>query len=209
MPELGRFQSKYSDVYAFIAAAENWKNPSRSHEMKRDIREIFMDKPFKGGFSYVHFYDELVKALPRDERLGLESINYASPGQVNIVGDGHLLASVQGVVRNFIDNKSAAKDLYENFRRYLSSSKFLSSSGKSYPKDDPTAPFIIEQSRKLNELVKGPNFSAICDLADNNALVIAKIILSFYRRIEESAAFFAEGRMNYTEEGHISSRSSS
>lgn len=203
MPELGRFQSKYSDVYAFIAAAENWQNDQRSHEERREIREVFLDRPFKGGFSYVHFYDDLVKILPRDEKLGLDSITYNSPGEVNIVGSGQLLTAVETVVRNFIDNKSAAKELYGNFRKYLSSSKFLSSSGKSYPKDDPTAPFIVEQSKKLNELLKGPNFDTIYDLADQNALVVAKIILSFYRRIEESATFFAEGRMNYTPEGHL------
>lgn len=203
MPELGRFQSKYSDVYAFLAAAENWQDSNRSFDERREIRDVFLDRPFKGGFSYVHFYDDLVKILPRDEKLGLDSITYASPGEVNIVGSGHLLSAVEGVVRNFIDNKSAAKELYSNFRKYLSSSKFLSSSGKNYPKDDPTAPFIVGQAKKLNEILKGPNFDAIYDLSDQNALVVAKIILSLYRRIEESATFFAEGRMNYTPEGHL------
>lgn len=197
MPELGRFQSRYSDVYSFVCAMENWSDQNESESLKRKIREIFLDRPFKGGFSYVHFYDDLAEIVPRSERLGLESINYASPGEVNIVGDQHLLKSVEQMITNFIKNRSNLKIMYNEIYKYLSNSKFLKSSGAAYPIDDPTAPYIIAKTSALNEAILGPEIKVILELSDKNALVAAKIVLSLYRRIEESAKFFAEGRMNY------------
>jgi hypothetical protein len=47
-------------------------------------------------------------------------------------------------------------------------------------------------------MMKMPNLDSLRALVDDNALVFAKIVLSFYRRLDDTSRFFAQGRMNFT-----------
>lgn len=49
-----------------------------------------------------------------------------------------------------------------------------------------------------NEML-APNFEAVWDLTDQNALVAAKVVLSFYRRLNDAATYFAQGRIAYSD----------
>ena len=81
---------------------------------------------------------------------------------------------------------------------YLSKARFLKLPGERYPKDDPTASFISQSARGLAHRMQAPNFDVVWQLADTNALVAAKIVLSFYRRLDDAAAFFAQGRVAFS-----------
>ena len=64
-------------------------------------------------------------------------------------------------------------------------------------KNDPTAAFIKSQTEGLAREIANLDVKPIQEMAGGNALVVAKIVLSLCRRIENAAEFFAQGRITY------------
>jgi hypothetical protein len=198
IPEFGTFYQRYSDIYAFLAAIRNWMDASVSEEAKRKLLLAFRTKPFQGGFSYVHFFDELVSSLSRNQRLGLEKISYASPGTVEIRGEQTIFGDIEEMVPAFLETRSTISEAYRSLYSYLSQNKYLQMAGENFRPDEPAAPFILRQTKTLALMMGIDDFDAVLNLTGGNALVTAKIILSFHRRFEEAAAYFAQGRVSYT-----------
>lgn len=198
MPEFGDFYQRYSEIYAFIVATANWKAENIAEAVKGRIRNTFRGKPFQGGFSYVHFYKGLIGSLQRGERLGLNEIQYASPGFVNINGRGEVFSEIENIIPNYLQNRIEIQKLYVALHGYLSENYYLKMAGENYPQDDPTAPFILDSASKLADAMRAPDIDAVNELAEGNALVVAKIVLSFGRRLEEAANYFAQGRVTFT-----------
>ncbi len=200
MPEFGKFYQKYAEIYSFIVATKNWMDKQLHADLRRKIMDAFQDRPFKGGFSYVHFYDTLSSNLLRNERLSLDKIKYASPGYVDVHGRDDIFQEIEEIIPNFLRARVDIQDEYARLHGYLSTNKYLKMAGDGYPKDDPTARFIFASAQRLANKMQLSNYAAIKQLADDNALVTAKIILSFYRRLDEAAEYFAQGRMNFSDD---------
>lgn len=198
MPDFGEFYSRYSDVYYLLSATHAFTDDNRTFESKKLIKQTFMNTPFKGGFSYVNFFNALPASVTRQERLRMDKIKYESPGYVDVHGDGETFSETKVLVQAFLENRATLHEQYERFHEYLSKNGYLKLAGSHYSPDDPTSKFIDEQATKLAEMLKIPNVDAIKSLVENNALVFAKITLSLYRRLKGAARFFAQGRMNFS-----------
>lgn len=198
MPEFGQFYQKYADVYAFFASTKNWADPTRPADVKAQVQNAFRTKPFQGGSSYVHFYHGLNDNLPRDERTSLDSIQYASPGTVNITGDAALFDEVERLVRTSLEKTFEIREVYSSLHSYMSKAGLLSMSGHNFLPNDPHAAYLLASAKTLCETHEIQNFNVISALAQSNGLVVAKIVLSLSRRIEEAAKFFAQGRMGFS-----------
>lgn len=197
MPEFGNFYQRYSDVYAFIAAIRNWKSAGILAEVKQNIQHVFHSKPFQGGFSYVHFFNDLAEQLLRSQRLGLEKISYASPGTVEIRGESAIFDELESLIPHFMDDRLNIYRQYLKLYKYLSENKYLQMPGDHYVHVDAVTAYIIDEARALSEMMTEPDFETVHALARQNPLVTAKIILSFYRRLDEAAAYFAQGRVSF------------
>jgi hypothetical protein len=195
--EFGHFNQRYSDVYAYLVTMERWGDPKTSLQVKQQIRRPFMERPFQGGFSYVHLFSNLNDNVPPSEQVSLDKIKYASPGHVDLLGKKEAFRGVHDVISNFIKNRSEIVRQYNTLYNYLSQNKYLKMSGESYGNNNPIDHFINHEAQKLYELMLAGDFSIIQTLTDRNALVSAKIVLSFYRRLAELAAFFLEGRASF------------
>ncbi|MQX94870.1 hypothetical protein GHK03_01180 [Sinorhizobium medicae] len=198
MPEFGSFYQRYSDVYAFLAALKNWNEPDLALELKRRILDTFRTKPFLGGFSYVHFFQELNAQLQRIQRLGLEKISYASPGTVEIRGQARLFDDVKALVPHFLEHRDEISKQYNKLYKYLSENKYLAMPGDRYPNEPTVSRYINHEAKLLTELMAEPHFETVTALANRNALVTAKIVMSFYRRLDDATAYFAQGRVSFS-----------
>lgn len=198
MPEFGQFYQKYADVYAFFASTKNWADPLRPAALRAQVQEAFRTKPFQGGSSYVHFYHGLNDNLPRDERTSLDSIQYASPGTVNITGDAALFDAVERLVTTFLDQRFEIREAYSTLYSYMSKGGLLAMAGHNFKADDPRAAYLLAGAKTLCEKHEIQDFDIISQLSQKNGLVVAKIVLSLSRRIEEAAKFFAQGRMGFS-----------
>ncbi|EJK83520.1 hypothetical protein [Rhizobium sp. AP16] len=199
MPEFGNFYQRYTDVYAFIAALKNWKNAGLATTARASIGKTFREKPFQGGFSYVHFFQELTEKLQRTQRIGLEKISYASPGTVEIRGEDELFTEMQAIIPNFLSSRPDISRQYNSIYKYLSENKYLKQSVETYIHIDAVDDFINAEVKKLSVLMTAPDFDTVAQLTDHHPLATAKVIMSFYRRLDDASAYFAQGRVSFTD----------
>lgn len=198
MQEFGHFYQKYADIYALVLSTKNWLNDSLPQAFRAAIKAEFLARPFKGGFSYVYLFDDLFERIPIVQRPSLKQVKYASPGSVLLTGDSEIFGELESIIRNYLANREQIYAAYVELRQYLSRSHLLRLAGDRYPANDPTAAHIRNEARALSDLLGAFEFETIMKLTNKNALVTAKVILATVRRIDESAAFFAQGRMSYT-----------
>ncbi|MFE0233627.1 hypothetical protein ACFW0F_06800 [Brucella anthropi] len=199
MPQFGEFYQKYSDMYAFLASLKNWADPAKPQDLKNKIANTFRSKPFEGGSSYVHFYKDLVRGLVREQRPSLESIQYNSPGVVNIHGEGFVFSDISSMVTGYLNNRKEVIDAYGKLHSFLSKNKYLKMPGAQFLVNSPGSGFIDASARKLSDEIGSIDYDAIFQLSNGNALVSAKIVLSLCRRVEDAAEYFAQGRMSYSD----------
>lgn len=195
--EFGQFNQRYADIYAFSLALKSWANPATSNVEKQKIRAPFLDRPYQGGFSYVHLFADLNDNVPVSEQLSLDKIQYASPGFVDMFGKQEIFTELQILVMNFLKIRPKIVKSYNELYGYLHKNHYLKLSGNSYIKGDPTEPYITQKTSELNELMGMAKMKDIKSLTGNNALVSAKVILSVYRRLNDLSLFFAQGRVSF------------
>lgn len=197
MPDFGSFYSRYADVYYFLSSANELDDKSVSAEGKKYITDAFRDKAFRGGFSYVHFYQALSDHRTKNERISIDKIKYESPGYLKINGNSAAFSEVRHLVNSFLENRKIVKKLYDEFYRYMSKAKLLSLAGDEFGLENAFSEPLRQRSTALAEILGVPNQDAIIKIVDGNMLVFSKIVMSFYRRLDEASKFFAQGRMNF------------
>jgi hypothetical protein len=101
------------------------------------------------------------------------------------------------LIRHFVANRDTSKEMYGELYNYLSQNKYLTMAGDSYPRGDSSADYIFRKATDLGNKLQLPHLDTIRQLVDQNALVYAKVILAFYRRLDDAAKFFAQGRMAF------------
>lgn len=199
MQEFGTFYQKYSDIYAFEASLQTWAASDSSPNEREAVRKTYADKAFEGGFSYVNFFHGLNDNLPRSVRPGLDSIKYASPGEVNITGSADVFERVYSLIENYLTLRHEITDEYSALYRFLSERRYLRMDVAHFKIDDPSSAFIENRTRALGNILGLADIDSIIALSQGNILVVAKVTLALVRRVEAAAAFFAQGRMNFSD----------
>ena len=197
LTDFGQFQQKFSDVYTFLVSEKNWIDVAANENTKKRIKQAFNNRPFQGGFSYVHLFKDLNDNVPRSDKISLNKIRYASPGKVEVFGKDEIFTTLERIIPNFVENRDNLKKEYGKFYKYLSKNKFLQMNGDHYVKGDASEKYIFSSTEILCQLMLAPNFNTVKSLSNENALVCAKVVLAFYRRLEESALYFSQGRVSY------------
>ena len=199
MPEFGAFYSKYSDIYYFISISDMYMQEMTPTNMKKYIKEAFSEPPYRGGSSYLHLFDRLPRATRRQDRLRMDKIQYASPGFVDVNGDSETFREVEFLVKNYISNRKEIRQKYNDLYKFLSKMKLLNIPAQNFDRNNTLSPFIQRSTISLAESLKISNYDAISELANGNTLIVAKLILALQRRIEETARFFAQGRVSFAD----------
>ena len=135
--------------------------------------------------------------MPRPERLTLDAIQYASPGDVKMNGDADLFDEVRELVENYLSSRGNITEAYNELRKYLSELKFLTMPAERFDTNGAHAIPIMAKAEALSGLLGLNNFDEIKTLCLDNALVVAKITMALQRRIESASAYFAQGRMAF------------
>ncbi|MCA1454159.1 hypothetical protein I6F35_13165 [Bradyrhizobium sp. BRP22] len=198
MPDFGQFYSLYSDVYYFLSAVHAFADESVEIEKKKTIKQTFVHTPFKGGFSYVHFYTALPAIVPRNERLRMDKIKYESPGYVDVSGDSETFAETESIILSFLNNRAPLRELYNTLHSFLSKKRYLVMAAEEFSENAPASEYINQAAATRAETRQIRNTETVRSLVKNNPLAFAKIVLSLYRRLDEASRFFAQGRVNFT-----------
>jgi hypothetical protein len=199
LPDFTEFHHKLTDIYIFSLSLKKFADPSAGLAQRRAIRESFMGHPLRGGSSYVNLYSELAAAQSLSDRLSVGRLQYASPGNVDVRGRFDVFSELNTTLGRFEQNYEAIKQLYTNLYGYLQKGKMLKADVDLFDKDDPIAQYIYKECLTFSNALALDDVNLIYDLTERNALKFAKVLLSYFRRLERYFMFFAEGRVKEPE----------
>ncbi len=195
--DFARFQAKFSDVYAFLAALKNVVDGSVQERIRLGIRGAFMGKPFRGGGSYGSLFSDLSHFVPPDEKLSLRKIKKASPGEMELRGEQTLFDGTEEHLNNYLENRPIIEPKYRALYTLLQSSALLRQDVAKFESASAIGREILAAALELAQLHQMPNTNEIHALCGNNALATTKVVLAFHRRVEGAAEFFAQGRVAF------------
>ena len=193
--DFSAFYGKISDLYAIFLSIVRYGSEQTERVVRGNIREAYRRYPLKGGASYRFFYRDLFNTQSIMDRLNVDSIQYASPGHVNVHARHDIFGEIRASLNNYRHNAFAVSQSYHALRKFLSKSRLLTANAEEFDSSSPFARRIVILTELLCEALSFPYLSQISDLTGGNALASAKIVLSFARRVDRSFRFFAEGRV--------------
>ncbi|WP_144389755.1 hypothetical protein [Phaeobacter sp. 22II1-1F12B] len=197
MQDFGAFYQKFSDIYSYEQAIEYLDDGGSSRAQR--VEKAFLSKPFKGGSSYMGFFNDLFDVIPHRERPSLEGIEYHSPGYVDLSGRDQILNSVERNIKLFLKNDESIQVAHDNLRGFMSKSKLLRITGRSPDISPKVAEELTELSDVLYDLLPVGGKDKVALIIGKKPIVKAKIALALFRRLKYTALFFAQGRLTYAE----------
>ena len=116
IPLLVTFGREYMQVYSFLYVLES---AARGNEFqKARLRLALHAYPWKGGWSAVDFFQYLVSTVPPQHRFRIRSIQYGSPGFIEILVGIILVAhAIKASVGAFRETDSAYHERYKHLRK--------------------------------------------------------------------------------------------
>ena len=196
-PDFSVFSHKMSGVYSFLYCLNSLsrlEGKSSEFGLSR-LEETFSSHPWQGGFSYVHFYDDLYHSLPKADRLNVRRIAYSSPGQIELEGNKGAFLDVEKALNAFRTNSPRSKELYGELYHLLSSRKLLAAESDVVRGSLEVQRIVSDKVNHLCQSIGLESLHIVYKYSENNWVITAKIVLSYYRRLSELFRFYAEGRV--------------
>lgn len=209
MADLAHFPNKYTDVYAFLYATvfeapksvglDDVATTSRAaldefFEEATAMEALFQRYPWKGGISTVGFYNDLYRAIPRADRLRIKEIQYASPGFIRLEANRLVTDVVQAMVVRAIEGWDDLRESYRQLYDGFSERGFLGVSKHEIEPDDQDIAFAEGACGRLCRGLSFPGLQRVLALCGGDWITTGKILLSFWRRVEDLAEFYDSGK---------------
>lgn len=199
LPDFTEFYHKLTDIYVFSLSLKKYQESEVPLDDKRNIRDSFLGHPLRGGSSYVNLYTDLASTQGLGERLSVGRLQYASAGHVDVRGRFDIFEELRATFERMEENYEGIKEQYHLVYEYLRRNKLLRADPERFDKESPVARYIYLEGNKLAKTLAVHDVELIFTLTDQHALKFAKIILSYFRRVERYFMFFAEGRVKNPE----------
>jgi hypothetical protein len=191
LEDLYTFPKAYEQVYYLYYSLLSHED-SNAKEL---IQYAYSKYPWSGGYSAVNFYNKLKYTIPKKNRPTIISIQYASPGWIEL----SLLIPVALVVERVIKKTGGAiregnriyQEIYENFekRKLLR----IEREQKQLELSKQTQDFAFESLQKMATLLSLDNPNDITNKT-GDPLKAVKILFFLYRRVRKLAEFQNDGK---------------
>jgi hypothetical protein len=193
LDEISDFFGNLEDIYHVLHNLDRFADPNVPADEKFTLSENFA-RPFEGGGSYLGFYRSSSNDNDPGGQLLFSGIKYNSPGYVEIKARAEPFNELLSIVDVYAEDPFVVRDAYKNLYKFLSEQNLLTASPDSYLSDD-TRRIISSLSKQLAERLKKVDFKVLSDMASQNVLISAKVLLSLVRRIQKLVIFFEQGRV--------------
>lgn len=190
----------FSQVYSFNCAFLLVGRP-RNPEI---LMQVFSSFPWRGGYSAVNFYNSLGHMVPSDLRAKVKSIQYASPGWIELGLLVPAAATIGAVVDRFVKSAGGLNNLYTEIHAGMRARELMRINAKRREMElaREELNFVIESS---NQLAKAMGFEDLAALnkRTGNPLASLKILLSYFRRIRKLADYAIKGKASFPTDDDI------
>jgi hypothetical protein len=201
--DFSRFYGKVADLYAFLSVTSGSTTAHLSAMGSDTVRSVIRSLGWRGGGSYVGFYDSIFSKVDALSPLRVNRIEYASPGTIELKGSDAPLTDVARVVSQFGAEGGALKAPYSQVYDALGKEDLRTASFGAEFSSPSLRMLVIDRCFEINKGLGVDAPEVLFDLCDENAVVFAKITLSFFRRAKELYAFHAEGRVASRDRGEV------
>lgn len=176
--DLGR---RYGQVYSFFYALQFGIGKP---ELDPRTSRAFARFPWRGGWSVVQFYKSLSMAVPEDHRPRVKSIEYSSPGYIELIAVISVVLRIRKIVDNVCSMAERINTTYDRIYRDAMKRKLLKN---KLERDElelrrDQLEFADAAARQLADAMGLELTDDFLKLAANPVFRL-KILLSFYRRL--------------------------
>jgi hypothetical protein len=194
--EFSKFYGQVEDIYYIFSDLVRFNDPSVAAPTKQMISKAF-ERPWRGGGSYVAFYDKIANDNAPIAKLKVSGIRYHSPGYVAVKAKKEPFDAIIALLQAYAHRTS------ETRKAYIALQKFLSFSGLLRPDTnnlatDTIRDATVDYAKALQSLMPGVSYNTLVRMADGNEIIAAKVLMSIFRRMERLYEFFEEGRVRYS-----------
>lgn len=193
--EFSRFYGQIEDIYYMCTDLRRFEDGRTAAGTKEAIKKAF-DRPWRGGGSYVGFYDKIANDNARIAKLRVSGIQYNSPGYVSIRAKRAGFDGMLALLEAYSDDVTGIKKAHNRLQQFMSANKLLKRHSSVVINSEINAR-VDEYASNLAERLPGIAFATLVDMADKKEVVAAKVLLSIYRRIERLYRYFEQGRVSY------------
>lgn len=194
--EFSRFYGKVEDIYYIFNDIRRFSDPSTSLETRAVISEA-LDRPWRGGGSYVGYYEKIANDNAPTAKLRVSGIKYNSPGYVAIKAKKQPFDDMIALVQSYATSKPDVRKAYNRLYQFMLTNKLLSRDEVRVFVSDDTRVRVRELAEILDNYMPGISFDTFVAMSNNNDIVAAKVLLSVFRRMDGLYKFFEEGRVRY------------
>ena len=182
----------YSFLYSFVRPVDDFD------DIDDHLVITYSAHPWKGGYSAVNFYNSLQHIVEPRHRPKIKSIQYASPGWLELTALVSIALNIKHIVSHFAKSGNELNELYNNIYKGMHQRRMMNIEAKrqSLMLERDQADFAIDSANKLSQLLGFENVEQIQRLTQN-PLATLKILLSFYRKIRTLAKFKDDGKAKF------------
>lgn len=194
LEDLYRFPHTYEQVYFALEAIV----PAEDEDTEERLTRAFGAFPWRGGYSAVSFYNALKFVVPRTRRPSIRSIQYSSPGWIELFLNQHLAVQVGTIVSTVAGSIGLCNKVYNQIHTDLQKRKLLriEVDRKKVELSRDEILLVKESFDGLAHVIGLESAKAIQNRTDD-PLIALKILLSFYRRIRILAEYKNRGKANF------------
>ena len=168
--------------------------------IEEEIQYIYGKYPWRGGYSAVNFYQNLFSKMPREYRPKIKSIQYASPGFIELSQLVEVAKDISLIVGYVSAALLAGNKTYSTIQkgireRKLSKIDLRSEELKLLEKERD---FIHKSVNDIAQImgVRKETLAKLYFRAENNELAVLKILSSLYRRARDLAKLQNTQKLN-------------
>lgn len=184
--DLTTFTSEYQKLYGFYYHTLS----ERSSVRRGQVGAL----PWRGGYSTVHFFNRLYHLVPSNHRPRIKSIQYASPGSIDLQAAIEVAKQISILVGTVGAIAYGAFEVYKRIRKDLFELKLTGISAKEKELDlaNHYADFINDCIDEMAPYLGEEHKNKILEMAPNK-LAALKLQLTVFRRIEPLAELSNRG----------------
>lgn len=184
----------YSQNYAFVYCFDTQLDPRDADR----INYALQGYPWRGGYSYVNIYTVLQHQVPADERPQISSIQYASPGWLDLLLNPDVALQVAKSVGILLGAVVSAAATYQKINKILTSVNKVRSEARNQQLKLSRAE-AAELSALTKLLANDLGFESLEKLTERTGdpEVSTRLLMAHYRRMKQLGNFVVAGKAGF------------